>query len=708
MSRVSVYTPQLEIPVVAAPLVRPNPLGEAIQNVGEGLQSVANSLDRKQKHDASAYVAEQTSALRLKYARQIDDDNANGRVSDGYTGTILDSLEKDYASITEQAPNKYAREMWQLSFADIIGNVDNSARDVETRATLSNRVTSIERTFDNNSRLAIRPSTTLEQALDLYDESKAAAATKGVPVEVSNRLQQQSARVIDDFMSARIKDNPQYALSILGDERLTRSADPSKIPIWKEQAENQIARNKALKEVEDNKVKKELAEKAGGAAALINGTAKPLAEIVEKNPELSREVLESAGLKEEADELEILDESRMSIERLANMSPSERAAEVSRVKEQAQSTDLTVAKTATTAYANVARAAAEIQSEIQRDPYNAVRYDRGVQAAAQQYADAVERGAPDAEVKQLTSTMMSAVLQAQRKQGVPEAMITVASETQAATMKAEIEDARGEERFALIEKYRRDFGSENLRYLRRQLKSTFKDNPRMAAMFSLDSNNPDARAVASTLDVREDQLVHPTTGVEKEVRSSIQARVRDNKTMREFIKSMAGTSDNLRHVAQMGDLAAHAATVFVKNGMSEDAAVSKAVNAFMSPFVFEYTDAGAGSTLRIPVEKRAKSRDIVAGTMTALNPANKVIDLSKASFDPRAKNVSNPEIARQLTERGRWLATPTGAQLVSSDGKPAFINGKRVSFTWDELAKMGAGRGSGAKGEWWIAPGYTP
>jgi hypothetical protein len=341
----------------------------------------------------------------------------------------------------------------------------------------------------------------------------------------------------------------------------------------------------------------------------------------------------------------------------------------------------------------VREAAASIQKEIQTDPYNAVRYDRGVQAAAQKYADAVERGASDAEVKQLTSTMMSAVLQAQRKQGVPEALITVASETQAATMKAEIEDARGQERFALIEKYRREFGNENMRYVRRQLKSVFKTSPRMAAMFSLDSNNPDARAVAATLDVRDDQLIKTATGgLDVNVRKSIQAGVRDNKAMKNFVKSMLGTSQNLQHVAQMGDLAAHAASVFVMGGMSEDAAVNKAVNAFMSPFAFVETNAGVGSTLRIPADKRPKSTDIVDGTMEILNPERKIIDLSKASFDPRAKDVQNPEIARQLFGTGKWMATPTGAQLMSSDGKPVFINGKPVSYTWDQLAKIGANR----------------
>lgn len=690
MGRVSVYTPQLEIPVVNAPLVRPSPIGEALQNVGDGLQQAANSWDRKQKHDATAYVAEQTSALRLKYARKIDEDNANGNVSDGYTGTVLDSLERDYADITERAPNKYAREMWQMSFADIIGQVDNSARDIETRATLSNRVTSIQNSFENNSRLAIRPGVTLDQVLPLLEENKAAAATKGVPVEVSNGLQQKATQVIDDFILARIKDNPEYALQVLDDERLTRVSDPSKIPIWKDQAQNQIERNKALKEVEDKKRQKELAEKIGGAAAQIELSGKPLSEIRDKNPELSREVLESAGLKVEADELEILDDSRASTEKMANMTPAERSAEVARLKEQAQSSDLTVAKSAGVAYKRAVENAAKIQQDIQSDPYNAVKYDKGVQAASEKYLQALESNVPE-EITKATSTMMSAVLQAQRKQGVPEALITIASETQIAEMKAAIEDTRGEERFQLIEKWRAQYGNENLRYLRRQMKTTFKDSPRMAAMFSLDSKNPDSRAVASTLDVPESALIEV---VEKETRDSIKARVRDNRTMKDFVRSMAGTSDNLRHVTQMGDLAAHAATVFVKNGMSEDAAVTKAINAFMSPFTFEYTYAGAGSMLRIPAEMRAKSKDIVAGTLTVLNPANKLIDLSKASFDPRAKGVSNPVIKQKLETSGKWLATPTGARLTNADGVPVFIDGKPVAYTWSELARLGAGRGA--------------
>ena len=693
MGRVSVYTPQLEIPVVNAPLVRPSPIGEALQNVGDGLQQVANSLDRKQKHDATAYVAEQTSALRLKYARKIDEDNANGNVSDGYTGTVLDSLERDYADITERAPNKYAREMWQMSFADIIGQVDNSARDIETRATLSNRVTSIQNSFENNSRLAIRPGVTLDQVLPLLEENKAAAATKGVPVEVSNGLQQKAMQVIDDYMLARIKDDPEYALQVLDDERLTRVADPSKIPIWKDQAQNQIQRNKALKEVEDKQRQKDLAEKVAGAAAQIDLSGKPLSEIRDKNPELSREVLESAGLKVEADELEILDDSRASTEKMANMTPAERSAEVARLKEQAQSSDLTVAKSAGVAYKRAVESAAKIQQDIQADPYNAVKYDKGVQAASEKYLQALESNVPE-EITKATSTMMSAVLQAQRKQGVPEALITIASETQVAEMKAAIEDTRGEERFQLIEKWRAQYGNENLRYLRRQMKTTFKDNPRKAAMFSLDSKNPDSRAVASTLDVPESALIDPATGVEKETRDSIKARVRDNRTMKDFVRSMAGTSDNLRHVTQMGDLAAHAATVFVKNGMSEDAAVTKAINAFMSPFTFEYTYAGAGSMLRIPAEMRAKSKDIVAGTLTILNPANKLIDLSKASFDPRAKGVSNPVIKQKLETSGKWLATPTGARLTNTDGVPVFIDGKPVAYTWSELARLGAGRGA--------------
>lgn len=693
MGRVSVYTPQLEIPVVNAPLVRPSPIGEALQNVGDGLQQAANSWDRKQKHDATAYVAEQTSALRLKYARKIDEDNANGNVSDGYTGTVLDSLERDYADITERAPNKYAREMWQMSFADIIGQVDNSARDIETRATLSNRVTSIQNSFENNSRLAIRPGVTLDQVLPLVEENKAAAATKGVPVEVSNGLQQKAMQVIDDYMLARIKDDPEYALQVLDDERLTRVADPSKIPIWKDQAQNQIERNKALKEVEDKKRQKDLAEKVGGAAAQIELAGKPLSEIRDKNPELSREVLESAGLKVEADELEILDDSRASTEKMANMTPAERSAEVARLKEQAQSSDLTVAKSAGIAYKRAVENAAKIQQDIQADPYNAVKYDKGVQAASEKYLQALESNVPE-EITKATSTMMSAVLQAQRKQGVPEALITIASETQIGEMKAAIEDARGEERFQLIEKWRAQYGNENLRYLRRQMKTTFKDSPRMAAVFSLDSKNPDSRAVAATLDVPETALIDPATGVEKEVRKSIQARVRDNRTMKDFVRSMAGTSDNLRHVTQMGDLAVHAATVFVKNGMSEDAAVTKAINAFMSPFTFEYTYAGAGSMLRIPAEMRAKSKDIVAGTLTILNPANKLIDLSKASFDPRAKGVSNPVIKQKLETSGKWLATPTGARLTNADGVPVFIDGKPVAYTWSELARLGAGRGA--------------
>ena len=655
------------------------------------MQQAANSWDRKQKHDATAYVAEQTSALRLKYARKIDEDNANGNVSDGYTGTVLDSLERDYADITERAPNKYAREMWQMSFADIIGQVDNSARDIETRATLSNRVTSIQNSFENNSRLAIRPGVTLDQVLPLVEENKAAAATKGVPVEVSNGLQQKATQVIDDFMLARIKDNPEYALQVLDDERLTRVADPSKIPIWKDQAQNQIERNKALKEVEDRKLQKELAEKVAGAAAQIDLSGKPLAEIRDSNPELSRESLESAGLKVEADELEILDDSRASTEKMANMTPAERSAEVARLKEQAQSSDLTVAKSAGVAYKRAVENAAKIQQDIQADPYNAVKYDKGVQAASEKYLQALESNVPE-EVTKATSTMMSAVLQAQRKQGVPEALITIASETQIAEMKAAIEDTRGEERFQLIEKWRAQYGNENLRYLRRQMKTTFKDAPRMAAMFSLDSKNPDSRAVASTLDVPESALIDPATGVEKETRDSIKARVRDNRTMKDFVRSMAGTSDNLRHVTQMGDLAAHAATVFVKNGMSEDAAVTKAINAFMSPFTFEYTYAGAGSMLRIPAEMRAKSKDIVAGTMEVLMPGRKIIDLSKASGDPRAKGVSNQEMKRQLERGGKWLATPTGARLTTADNVPVFIDGKPVAYTWSELAKIGVNR----------------
>jgi hypothetical protein len=690
MGRVSVYTPQLEIPVVNAPMVRPNQVGLA---VADGVEQVAHAWDQKAKADASTYVAKKTSELRLKYARMVEEDNLNGIVSDGYTGQVLDQLETDHKGISEEAPNRYAREMWDLSFADVIASVENDARNYETRAIISNRATDLETTFRNNGHIAVMPNTTIDTVHKLAEENHAAALSARLPTDLRNKYVQESASIYEAFARSKIESDPQGLINLIEKGAFPKEVNPEKLPIWLDQARNQLLHKQNVNDAALNREARDVLEKVRGASAKIVSLGVPLADVVASDPSISQENLERLGLGKEWRELALNEKGRSLRKEMEKAPPPRRAAIQKEIMDLAKGTELETAPTAVEEAKLIGKQAAEDQKELETDPYSAIYKSEDYAIADQKFIEEFSTGqlTPD-QIGAHRRKLMDLAVKAQRENRIAEVNIKAVSRRDEDILKNEWQDAKGEERFALLAKWKSQFGPTHMKYLKRQLRTVLSPDPKQAAAFLLDENNPGAAAVAATLDTPANVIDSKTNGVGDEVVASIAETVKNDERMNYYAKSMSGNPANIAHFAQMSALAQHAAKVFVKGGMSQSEAVEKAVSGFMSAYTFVETDAGSGSVVRIPSSRYAAHKLIDRGMVAALRDDKaKLIDWSKTTLVPNATKFDKGFQA-ELRENGKFLAASNGQGvfLTTANGDQVFINGKPAFLSFDSLTALGS------------------
>jgi len=178
--------------------------------------------------------------------------------------------------------------------------------------------------------------------------------------------------------------------------------------------------------------------------------------------------------------------------------------------------------------------------------------------------------------------------------------------------------------------------------------------------------------------------------VDKTQRDKIEATIASSDALVNYARAMVPgpknqvTLDNIKRVVR------HAATSFVRDGMSPSAAVAKASGAFFGSFSYIDSPAGSGSTLRLTPDAAKLAPDIVKGTYAILNdPDVKVLDFNKLSS---GKFDGTPaQYIDRLKTSGKWISSADGRGLFFTDEalSPVMQNGKRVFLTWAELVNIG-------------------
>lgn len=207
--RVSVYRPQLRVPVFQAERV---PELDVSSGIVRGADEFGAALERVQKQEASTWTAMQVASARRQWSERIAKAEEAGEINDGFAST----LEKEFQDYTREAlktaPNRYAQEAAQLGFMDVQNDVAMRAIQYEGRARTTRLVGQVEQTLNDwGNVIATDPG----QFKKGWDETGAVIGGLKVPVEVKQKLEVARRGLAENALNTMAEKNPGRVISEL-------------------------------------------------------------------------------------------------------------------------------------------------------------------------------------------------------------------------------------------------------------------------------------------------------------------------------------------------------------------------------------------------------------------------------------------------------------------------------------------------------------
>lgn len=682
MARVSIYTPQIRIPVVDAVRVPVDDTGAVIANTAARIEA---AYETKQKQDAGAFVAKEASGLRLRYLQRMREDSANGRVGENYTGTLLDEIEIDKSSVLDRAPNRYAQEAWEMAFIEVQGDVANNASGMEVQANLARRMGAISETLNNNAASLALPGATADDVVRLNRASELAILAGGAPADKAPELVIGAKREnANAYYRSLAENDPERALKEIKSGVAAKvGADASQLAIYANQAQSTINQREAKANAERADTERALYGKAKNAAeALKNGAP------VDSLPiEVTPEALESVGMPDLAADIRRSAWVGNLAVKAATMTPAE-LVEAEKTPE-AWAKDVTSAAVAAD---DVAAATSVLKAARQArilDPAGQATLSDAYRGAVTEWETALANKASPEVMAQKEAGMVSALIETQRKNGTPEVYIRAFPKAEAALRAQEWAGANGVEKLKRLSEWKRQYGAHNFKYVRNSLSAQFANQPDMEALLILDPNDPDAQTIANAYDVPLPALKAKT---ELATEKSIENAIRANTTIRDHYASAIRNGSNLRQRVNVESMAKRAAMYMISNeGYNGNAqsAVDKVARTLFKKNA--YINAGNG-TVRIPATMQSQGPLIADGLWTAQKSAGSTA-IPWDKLDVPA-GIKREDYVRGLRSDGYFVSKgdTSGATLVSSEGRPITVGGKEVVLPWDRLKVEGAAR----------------
>lgn len=683
MARVpSVYSPQIRVPVVDAVRVPVDQTGAVIANAAERISA---AYETKQKQDASVFVAQEASAMRLRYLQRLREDSANGRVGDNYTGGVLDGLESERDEVRGRAPNRFAQEAWDMAFIELQGDIANNASGMEVQANLARRVAGVSDTINTTAAQLNMPGSTPDQVVKAQKVIEAAVLGAGIPADKRDEIIISAKRQIADaYYRGLAEEDPERAIKEITTGTAAQiGADAGSLSIYRNQAEAKINQREAKKEAEKNDKKRELAGRVANArVALQNGADPSLL------PEdIRADQLMSAGMPELADEILRSQWVGNLVRSAAVMTP----AELQKASETPDQWAKDITKAAVSAD-DVQAARAVIKSTLEarkKDPAGQAMLSPAFQEASAQWQKALEAKAPQETLLKAEAGMVSALIEAQRKNGTPDVYIRAFTNQDAGIKAAEWQRASGVQKLRQLSEWKRQFGSHNFKYVKASLAGQLGNQPDLEALLMLNPDDPDAEIIANSYDVSRAAL---NAKIGKSGQDSIARAIAGNTTLNNHYASAHRNGANLKNRVAVESMIQRAAAYMIGDGGFEGnatGAVERVVRTLLKKNA--YVSAGNG-VLRIPATLQSSGQLIADGALSAQkSAASKAIPWDKIDIPLGGKREN---FIADVRSDGYFVSDSqtTGAQLLTKEGRPITVNGKPFIIPWEVLRLEGAAR----------------
>lgn len=207
--RVSIYRPQLRIPVLDAPRF------ESGQNARELTGAIGLGLeahDRQQKEEAQTWTAMQVASARRQWSEKIQKAHDEGEVGDGFANQTEAEFQKYRQEALKGAPNAHAKRMVTLGLEGVQNDVFADAGRIEAKARMSRVVGQVEKTLNDWGNVLQRDPSQIDKA---WEETGATVAGLSVPVEIKQKLENQRGSLALWAIQGAGRDDPSKALQLL-------------------------------------------------------------------------------------------------------------------------------------------------------------------------------------------------------------------------------------------------------------------------------------------------------------------------------------------------------------------------------------------------------------------------------------------------------------------------------------------------------------
>lgn len=180
--RVSVYRPQLRVPVFQATHI---PELDVSSGIARGADEVGAAIDRVQRQEAQTWTAMQVASARRQWTEQITKAHEEGSINDGFAQKSEEDFKTYAQEAVKSAPNQYARQAIELGFADLQNDIYLRAGEFEARARTTRIVGQAEQTLNDWGNIVATDPGQFKKA---WEETGAVIGGLKVPTEVRQKL----------------------------------------------------------------------------------------------------------------------------------------------------------------------------------------------------------------------------------------------------------------------------------------------------------------------------------------------------------------------------------------------------------------------------------------------------------------------------------------------------------------------------------------
>lgn len=221
MAKISIYNPQITVPV--APAVQYQPVDTS--QLENSVQQAFNAYDQKQREDATVFTGLEMAKLKQKYNQQLLEAQNNGTVTEGFTGQIQQQFEADQAELLSRAPNRYAQTALTQSMTDFSTSLQESAMGLEAEHNTLMRIKSTTETIDTYRADLNRPNATMKEAVAAYELVNQTIENQMMPEKTRLKLQDSAKQIVSSWLRAKAEYNPREVIGIIQQNKLGTMLD---------------------------------------------------------------------------------------------------------------------------------------------------------------------------------------------------------------------------------------------------------------------------------------------------------------------------------------------------------------------------------------------------------------------------------------------------------------------------------------------------